>query len=86
MLVIWRAEEDGVIGVSLDMLLQFLRTLESLAAEVALVWLQGDVDANVRGDVITLDGGSSALVPAAGQVEVVGALATDMLLTDVLLQ
>jgi hypothetical protein len=83
--LVWRAEEHGIISVSLDVLLQILRTLEGLATEVALVRLQWDVDTNVRGDVITLDGGGPALVPTTGEVEVVCALATNVLLANVFL-
>jgi hypothetical protein len=54
------------------MFLQILRSLECLAAEFALVRLQGDVDSDVGGDVVTFDGGGTALTPGAGQVEVVG--------------
>lgn len=72
--------------MSLDMLLQILRTLEGLAAEVALVWLQWDVDTDVGSDMITLDGGGPALVPSTGQVEVICTLATDVLLADMFLK
>jgi len=41
--------------------------------------------ANVRSDVVALDRRGAALIPLASQVEVVGALATDMLLADVFL-
>jgi hypothetical protein len=75
-----------VIGMGLDVLLQVLRALEGLATEVALVWLQGDMDANMGGDVIALDGGGVAVAPLAGQVQVVGALATDMALADVFVE
>lgn len=67
------------------MLLQVLRALERLATELTLVRLERYVDADVRGDVVTLHGGCPAGVPLAGQVEVVGALAADMALADVLL-
>jgi hypothetical protein len=67
------------------MLLEILRALESLSAEFALVWLQGNVHANMRGDVIALDCSGAALAPGAGQVEVVGRLATDVALANVLL-
>jgi hypothetical protein len=70
----------------LDMLLQVLRTLKRLATELTLVRLQGNVNTNVRGYVITLDSGSSAWVPLASQVKVVCALATNMALTDVLVE
>ena len=69
----------------LDMFLQVLRTLEGLAAEVTLVRLQKHVNANVRSDVIALDRGRSARVPLTGQVEVVGALSTDVALANVVL-
>lgn len=74
-----------VISVSLDMLLQVLRTLEGLATEVALVRLQGDMDTNVRRDVVALDRGGTAGTPLTSQVQVVGALAADMALTHVFL-
>ena len=71
--------------MSLDMLLQVLRTLEGLATKVTLVWLQRHMYSNVRSDVIPLDRSSVASSPLASQVQVVGALATDMALTDVFL-
>ena len=67
-----RAHDDTVISMSLDMFLQILRTLERLATELALVRLQRDMDSDMGGNVITLDGGGTALAPGAGQVEVVG--------------
>ena len=71
--------------MSLDMFLEILRALECLAAELAFVRLQGDVNPDVRGDVVTLDRGGSALAPGAGQVEVVRRLAANMALADVFL-
>lgn len=44
----------------LDMLLEILRALERLAAELALVRLERDMDADVRSDVVALDGGGAA--------------------------
>ena len=67
------------------MFLEILRALEGLSAELALVRLERDVDADVGGDVIAFDGSGSALTPCAGQVEVVGRLAADMALTNMLL-
>lgn len=49
----------------LDVLLQVLRTLEGLAAEIALVRLERDVHTNVRSDVVALDGGGTAGAPLA---------------------
>ena len=71
--------------MSLDVLLEILGTLESFATEVALVWLQWYVDADVRSDVVALDRGGAAVTPLAGQIQIVGALATNMTLTDVVL-
>jgi len=78
------ANKYRVIGMGLDMLLQVLRTLERLAAELTLVRLERNMDTDVRGDVISLDRGSSARVPLASQVEVVCALATNMALANML--
>lgn len=64
----------------LDMLLQVLRSLETLAAEFALVRLQRHMDADMGGDVVSLDGGGTARIPLAGEVQVVGALAAHMTL------
>jgi hypothetical protein len=71
--------------VRLNMFLEILRTLESLAAEFALVRLERDVNADVGGDMVALNGRGSALAPLAGQVEVVGRLATDVALADMFL-
>lgn len=80
------ANDHGVVGVGLDVLLQVLGTLEGLAAEVTLVRLERDMDTDMRRDVITLDGSSPAGVPLAGQIEVVGALSAYMSLADVVLR
>jgi len=85
-LVLGSADEDRVVGMGLDVLLEILRALEGLAAKVALVRLERHVDADVRGDVVTLDSSSPALVPLAGEVQVVGALAANMLLADVVVE
>jgi hypothetical protein len=79
------ADKHRVIGMSLDVLLQVLGALERLAAEVALVRLEWDMNADVRRDVVTLDRRSATGTPLARQVEVVGALATDVLLTQMVL-
>jgi hypothetical protein len=67
------------------MFLQILRALEGFSTELALVRLERNMNSNVGGDVVSLDGGGTALAPGAGQVEVVGGLATDVALADVLL-
>lgn len=79
------SDEDRIVRMSLHMLLQILRTLECLPTEVALVRLQGNVDTDMRGDVVTLDRRCTAASPLAGEVKVISALATDMALADVFL-
>jgi hypothetical protein len=74
-----------VLGVRLDMFLQVLWTLEGFSAEVTFMGLQRDVDSDVGGDVITLDGGGATAAPLAGEVEVVSRFASDMSLTNMLL-
>ena len=81
-----RTKQDRVIRVSLHVLLEILGALKCLAAEIALVRLQRDVNANMRGDVIALHGRRTAVAPLAGQVQVVGALAADMALANVVLR
>lgn len=43
------------------------------------------MDADVRRDVITLDSGGSAGIPLASEIQVVGAFASNMFLTNVFL-
>lgn len=74
-----------VVGMSLDVLLQVLGPLEGLATKFTLVRLQRDVDANVRGNMVALDGRCVASAPLASQVQVIGALAANMALTNVFL-
>lgn len=81
-LIWWSCEQFAY----LDVLLQVLGTLEALATEVALVRLERNMDTDVRRDVVALDGGCAAIVPAAGQIEIVSALATDMALTNVVIE
>lgn len=81
-MLLWGSKENRVVSVSLYMFLQILGALERLATEVALVRLQWDVNSNVRSNVVTFDGSGSARVPPAREIQVVGALSSDMLLTD----
>jgi hypothetical protein len=71
--------------MSLDMLLQILGTLESLATEITLVRLERHMHTNVGSDVVALDSGGVAGSPLTSQVQVVGALATDMAFANVFL-
>lgn len=71
--------------MGLDMFFQILRTFERFATKFTLVWFQGNVDSNVRGDVVAFDGGGTATTPLTGKVEVVGALAADVPFAHMLL-
>lgn len=65
--------------------LEILWTLERLATEVTLVRLQGHVNADVRGHVITLYGCCTASAPLAREVEIVGTFAANMTVAQVIL-
>ena len=80
-----RPRNDRVIGVSLDMLLQVLGTLEALATEVAFVRFQRDMDTDVGSDVVAFDRGRMAIPPCTRQVEVIRTLAANMTLADMIL-
>ena len=67
------------------MFLEILGTLEGFATEFAFVWFQRNMNSNVRGDVVTFDGGGTAATPLARKVEVVGALAAYVALADMFL-
>jgi hypothetical protein len=82
-MLFWGAKEDRVISMSLDVLLQVLRALESLSAEIAFMRLQRNMYSNVGCDMVAFDCGGPALVPAAGKIQIVCALAANMLLADV---
>ena len=71
--------------MSLDMLLEILRAFERLATEIASMRLQGDMDANVGGNMVPLDHGDVAVGPSTLQIKIVCALATDMNLAHVVL-
>ena len=71
--------------MGLDMLLEILGTLERLAAKVTLVRLERHMDADMGRNVVALHSSSAARVPLARQVQVVGALAANVLFADVFL-
>lgn len=78
-------EKDGVVSVSLYVLLKILGPLEGFTAELASMRLQGDMNANVRGDMVAFHDSDSAAIPITGKVEVVGTLAPNVALADVIL-
>jgi hypothetical protein len=72
--------------MGLDVLLEILWAFKCFAAEVALMRLQWHVNTDVRGDMVSLNCGGAAVAPLAGQVQVVGAFATNVTLTNVVLR
>ena len=67
------------------MLLQILRTFESLATELATMRFQGHMDTDVRSDVIALDDLNGTVGPGALQIEVICAFAANMFVADMIL-
>lgn len=65
------------------MFLQILRSLERLATKLALVGLEGHVNANMRRNVITLHSISATVRPTTLQLQIPVALAADMEITQV---
>lgn len=72
-----------LLGVDLLVLLEVLRALERLAADFADVWFERSVDAEMGGNVVTLGTGRTAALPLAGEAEVVGGLAADVVVAEV---
>jgi hypothetical protein len=69
----------------LDMLLQILRSLECLLTEFTLVWLEWNVDPNMRGNMISLDCSGPAGPPSARQTQIVSTFASDMNIAQVVI-
>lgn len=78
--------ENGIIGMSFHVLLQILGTLEGLAAELATMRFQGNMDPNVRSDMIAFNNLNAAVGPGALQVEIVRAFAANMFVAYVILE
>lgn len=68
------------------MLLQILWSLETLGTKVTVKRLQGNVDAEMRRDVVALDRCHTTLLPQASQRQIVGGLAAHVVVTEVLIQ
>ena len=71
--------------MSLDVLLQILRPLESLATKVASVWLQRYVDTDMRCDMVTFHNSDATATPGTSQVEIIGAFAAYMAFANMFL-
>lgn len=64
--------------MSLYMFLFILWPFESLPTKLAPVWLQRNVNANVRRNVIPLHDFNLAVTPSTDQIQVIGAFAANM--------
>jgi hypothetical protein len=82
----WCRKQHRVVGVSFDVLLQILRTLEALATHVASMRLERNVDSDVAGNVISLDCFGVAISPGTGQAEVVCRFASNMCFAQMILK
>lgn len=67
------------------MLLQVLGALERLATELALVRLEGNMNSDMRSNMVALHSSGATRVPVACEIQIVCALTTNMALTDVVL-
>ena len=67
------------------MLFEILGPLEGFPTKVTFMRLQGHMDTDVRGDMISFDHSGTTPTPVAGEVKIVGALATNMAFADMLL-
>jgi hypothetical protein len=80
-----RVQKPKAGAAYLDMLLEVLRTLERLATEITLVWLEGHMNSDMRGDVVAFDGCDPTLRPLTLQVQIIGAFSANMFLADMFL-
>lgn len=71
--------------MGLHVFLEILGTLECFSTEFTFMRLQRNVDTDVRRDMVTLNSRGAATSPLACQIEVIGALSTDVTLADVIL-
>lgn len=78
--------QNCIFGVGLHVLLQILGPFEGLAAKFTPMGFQGNMDSNMRRDMITLDHRDGAVAPGAGQIQVVCALAANVSIADMVLQ
>ena len=68
-----------------DMFLKILWAFEGFATKFAAMRLQWNMDADMRRDVVAFDDLNAAGSPRTLQIEIVGALATDVVFANVIL-
>lgn len=74
------------LGVYLLVLFEVLGPLEAFLADLTDVRFEGGVDAKMRCNMVTLSTGSTTVLPVTGQTEVVGRLATDMVVAEMVVE
>ena len=80
------AVNHRIIGMSLHVFLEILGTFKGLATKLTSVRLQGYVNSDVRSDMVAFHDLNMTVPPCALQVEVIGTLSTNMLITDMVLK
>lgn len=75
-----------LLGMDLCVFLEVLGTLERLLANLACVRFEWCMDSQVTGNVITFCAGGAAILPFAGQAKVVGALPTNVIVAEMVVQ
>ena len=72
------------LGVDFLVFLEILWPLETLIADLAGMRFERDVDTEVRGDMVALRTSRIAILPNASEGEIVGRLASDVVIAKVI--
>ena len=79
------ANISGIIGMGFHMLFEVLRAFERFPTKLAAVRLQRNMDADVGRDMVALHDSYVTVAPSTLQIEIIGALSTDVTVADVIL-
>lgn len=79
------ANISRIIGMGFHVFLEVLRAFECFPAKLAAVRLQRNVNPDVGCDMVALHDSDVTVAPSTLQVEIVGALSTDVTVADVVL-
>lgn len=72
--------------MDLLVLLEVLGAFKTLIADLTRMRLERDMDTEVRGDMVAFGTGRIAVLPKASEREVISRLASDMVVTEVVIQ
>lgn len=75
-----------LFGMNFGMLLQILWALEGFLANLAGMRLEWSMNSQMARDVVSFGAGRAAVFPSAGQAEVVGTLAADVVIAEVVVE